>query len=174
MKKIYLETTMFNFLHVSDIPGYREYKADVARVFELIKAGQYAPYTSLYAIGEIEDTKNPEKRAKMEKDVAGYQVTILPASNAAIRLAALYIEAGAVPSACPTDAAHIAMTAVYGLDFIVSLNFEHIEAVPKLQFWNSNLRFKGKSEHLIAFSKSLFQNQRGFGTSSPPFLLSGS
>jgi hypothetical protein len=37
-----------------------------------------------------------------------------------------YIEAGAVPSAYPTDAAHIAMTAVYGLDFIVSLNFEHI------------------------------------------------
>jgi DNA mismatch repair protein MutS2 len=40
------------------------------------------------------------------------------------------------------------------------------EAVPKLQFWNSNLRFKGKSGHLTAFPKSLFQNQPGFGTSS--------
>jgi hypothetical protein len=124
--KVYLETTMFNFLHVPDIPGYREYKADVERVFELIKAGKYEPYTSLYAIGEIEDTKNAEKRVRMEKDVADHRVTILPASDAAIRLAALYIKAGAVPAAYPTDAAHIAMTAVYGLDFIVSLNFEHI------------------------------------------------
>jgi hypothetical protein len=124
--KIYLETTMFNFLYVPDIPGYREYKADVERVFGLIKAGKYEPYTSLYAIGEIEDTKNAEKRTRMEKDVADYRVTILPVSDAAIRLAALYIEAGAVPAAYPTDAAHIAMTAVYGLDFIVSLNFEHI------------------------------------------------
>jgi hypothetical protein len=33
-------------------------------------------------------------------------------------------------------------------------------------FWNSTLRFKGKSGHLAAFSKSLFQNQPGFGTSS--------
>jgi hypothetical protein len=40
------------------------------------------------------------------------------------------------------------------------------EAVSKLQFWNSNLGFKGKSGHLTAFSKSLFQNQPGFGTSS--------
>jgi hypothetical protein len=33
-------------------------------------------------------------------------------------------------------------------------------------FWNSNLRFKGKSGHLAAFSKRLFQNQPGFGTTS--------
>ena len=33
---------------------------------------------------------------------------------------------GAVPPGYPTDALHIALTAVNELDFIVSLNFEHI------------------------------------------------
>jgi hypothetical protein len=32
----------------------------------------------------------------------------------------------AIPPGYPTDAAHIAITTVNGLDFIVSLNFEHI------------------------------------------------
>jgi hypothetical protein len=40
------------------------------------------------------------------------------------------------------------------------------EAVPKLQFWNSNLRLIGKSGPQTAFSKHLFQNQPGFGASS--------
>jgi hypothetical protein len=31
-----------------------------------------------------------------------------------------------VPESEPVDAAHIAITAVNGIDFIVSLNFEHI------------------------------------------------
>ncbi|GHV05337.1 hypothetical protein FACS189485_12150 [Spirochaetia bacterium] len=38
----------------------------------------------------------------------------------------MYIAEKAVPSAYTTDAAHIAITAANGLDFIVSLNFEHI------------------------------------------------
>ena len=42
------------------------------------------------------------------------------------RLASLYIEAGAIPSEYATDAAHIAITAINGIDFIASLNFEHI------------------------------------------------
>jgi hypothetical protein len=40
------------------------------------------------------------------------------------------------------------------------------EAAPKLQVWNSSLEFKGKSGHLTALSKRLFQNQPGFETAS--------
>ena len=38
----------------------------------------------------------------------------------------MYIQEGAVTSSWITDASHIVITAVYGLDFIVSLNFTHI------------------------------------------------
>ncbi|MFP3090406.1 hypothetical protein LQZ21_08780 [Treponema sp. TIM-1] len=42
------------------------------------------------------------------------------------RLAEIYIREGAVKATYPTDALHIAMAAVNDLDFIVSLNFQHI------------------------------------------------
>jgi len=41
-------------------------------------------------------------------------------------MANLYIQERALSSAHISDAVHIAMTAVHGLDFIVSLNFTHI------------------------------------------------
>jgi hypothetical protein len=43
---------------------------------------------------------------------------------------------------------------------------EIVAAVPKLQFWNSNLKFMGKKRALDRFFGSLFQNQQGFGTGS--------
>jgi hypothetical protein len=42
--KIYLETTMFSFYHEKRImPPYLELKAEVHRIFELIKAGVFQP-----------------------------------------------------------------------------------------------------------------------------------
>jgi hypothetical protein len=43
--KIYLETTMFNFYHVPDKPGYAELKADTRKVFDFIRAGKFEPFT---------------------------------------------------------------------------------------------------------------------------------
>jgi hypothetical protein len=52
--KIYLETTMFNFYYGRETtPEYRQYKAEARAVFDLIKAGEYEPYTSLYAVLEL-------------------------------------------------------------------------------------------------------------------------
>jgi hypothetical protein len=126
VKKIYLETTMFNFYFAPDKPGYQELKAQVRQVFGLIKAGKYEPYTSEYAVEELDTTKGQERRDQMKGLITDYAVMLLEKSKEAERLAALYVEAEAVPIAYPTDAAHIAITTVNGLDFIVSLNFEHI------------------------------------------------
>jgi hypothetical protein len=125
-KKIYLETTMFNFYFAPDKPGYRVLKGQVLQIFDLIKAGEYEPYTSVYVVEELDITAGEEKREQMKRLILDYGVTILDKSDEAERLAAMYVMAGAVPSGYPTDAAHIAVAAVNGLDFIVSLNFEHI------------------------------------------------
>jgi hypothetical protein len=124
--RIYLETTMFSFYFAPDKPGYRVLKPQVRQIFDLIKAGEYEPYTSIYTTDEIDDEINQEKREHMKRLISDYGVTVLPATDEARRLAALYIQEKAIPDAYPTDAAHIAITAVNGLDFIVSLNFEHI------------------------------------------------
>jgi predicted nucleic acid-binding protein len=121
--KIYLETTMFNFPFADDAPQYR---TDTLRLFEEIKAGKFEPYTSEYVIRELDATANEDKRAQMKKLIEDYDVIFLRESDEAEQLAAVYIAEEAVKPSYPTDALHIAAATVYGLDFIVSLNFQHI------------------------------------------------
>jgi hypothetical protein len=125
--RIYLETTMFSFYYEERMsPPYLELKAEVHRIFDLIKAGEYEPYTSLYAVGEIDDEPNREKRLNMRQLITDYGIKILESTDETEQLAAMYIQEKAVPESHPLDAAHIAITTVNGLDFIVSLNFGHI------------------------------------------------
>jgi len=139
--KIYLETTMFSFYYGSETtPEYRQHKADTRAVFELVKSGEYEAFTSHLATDELADDPNREKRIGMLGLVPEYGVKVLPFVGEAQRLTQLYIREGAVSPAWKTDAAHIAITAVNGLDFIVSLNFAHIvrpwtvERVRKVNF----------------------------------------
>ena len=125
--KIYLETTVFSFCYEKrTAPPYLELRAEVGRIFDLIKAGEYEPYTSLYAVDEIMNDPDTEKRERMKALITDYDIAVLPASDEARWLAALYIQEGAISQIYETDAAHIAITTVNGLDFIVSLNFTHI------------------------------------------------
>jgi hypothetical protein len=125
--KIYLETTMFSFYYGRETtPEYRQYREDARAVFGLIKAGEYEPYTSLYAVGEIDDEPDREKRLNMRNLITDYGVRVLEPTDETEWLTALYIKEKAVPESHPTDAAHIAITTANGLDFIVSLNFTHI------------------------------------------------
>ena len=125
MKKprIYLETTIFNFPFADDAP---ELKADTLKLFDEIKAGKYEPYTSAYVIDELENTVQTDKLEKMNRLIETYNITKLPMSGEAEKLAELYLAEGAVSKKFITDAYHIAITAVNELDFIVSLNFQHI------------------------------------------------
>jgi hypothetical protein len=126
--KIYLEITMFSFYHEKrTAPPYLELKAEVRRIFDLIKAGEYEPYTSLYAMREIDNEKDQEKRERMATLIPEYAITVLDETDDADHLAALYVQEKAISPVWGTDAAHIAAIAtIGGLDFIVSLNFTHI------------------------------------------------
>jgi predicted nucleic acid-binding protein len=121
--RIYLETTIFNFPFADDAP---ELKADTLKLFDEIKAGKHEPYTSIYALEELENTKQTDKLVKMRRLIDAYSITIIPVSKEAERLATLYLAEGIINKKYRTDAYHIAITAVYELDFIVSLNFQHI------------------------------------------------
>ena len=124
---IYLETTMFSFYYGQETtPDYRQYKADSRAVFDLVKAGKYAAFTSPLATDELADDPDEEKRFKMLSLISKYGIKILSFTEEVQRLAKLYIQENVVSPAWETDAAHIAITAVNGLDFIVSLNFTHI------------------------------------------------
>ena len=80
--KIYLETTMFNFYYETrTAPPYPELKAEVHRIFDLIKAGEYEAYTSTFTTNEIDNTEDLEKRTKMWDLIEEYDITVLETSQ---------------------------------------------------------------------------------------------
>jgi hypothetical protein len=143
--KIYIETTIFNILYEPDLPQYLQNKEDSRKLFNMIKAGRFDPYTSVYVIRELENNPNLENRDKMLRMISEYKIKSIPESDEAERLTAIYIADKVVSPAFPTDALHIAMTTVNGLDFIVSLNFTHIVrdwTIKKVKKINDRERYK--------------------------------
>jgi len=60
--KVYLETTVFDFYFANDAPDKRQ---DTLKLFEEIKEGLYAPYTSFVVVDEINRTANDQKRENL-------------------------------------------------------------------------------------------------------------
>jgi predicted nucleic acid-binding protein len=123
VRKIYLETTMFNFPFADDAPGYT---ADTNRLFDEIKAGKFEPYTSQYVLDELNETKNEHRKNQMKQLLVNCGAYVLEQNEEIERLAAIYIAEGVIPATHGADALHIATAAVNRLDSIISLNFKHI------------------------------------------------
>jgi len=130
MQKVYIETTLFNFYFADKGRQYygRTVRLcqDTKRFFEAVRVGLFEPYTSEYVEKEIKRSRSAERRDEMLQLILDYDITVLPEDDETEWLAEKYIEAGAIPREKSDDAMHIAFTTVHGLDFIVSLNFEHI------------------------------------------------
>ena len=120
--RVYIETSIFNFVFANDAPDKRQ---DTLKLFAEIKEGRYEAYTSAYTVQELEQASEP-KREKMLALFNEYSVKILDTDVEAERLADVYVAEGIIPAKYATDGQHIAMAAIKGLDFIVSLNFKHI------------------------------------------------
>ena len=118
--KLYLETTTFNW-YFDERPGHEE----VARLFEAIKAGQFAGYTSQYVTEELKKASEP-KRTNMLSLIEKYGIIELTAKTEILTVAEEYITAGILPQSQQFDSLHIAAASVYGIDGIVSYNFHHI------------------------------------------------
>lgn len=119
--RIYLETTMFNYYFDRE----RDAHPYTKNLFEEVKSGKYLAYTSVYVITEL--LKAPEdKRSLMLGLIREYDIVTLDRSDEAERLAGMYTREGVIPERFKMDAVHIAVTTVYDLDMILSLNFKHI------------------------------------------------
>jgi hypothetical protein len=120
--KLYLETTTFNFYHLEKDS---EKKRDVVGLFKRIAEGEFKPYTSIVAIDELKKA-TAEKYQKMIGLLGQYDISVLSNSGEAERLADMYVSKSIIPLKYRTDALHIAIATVNGLNFVVSYNFGHI------------------------------------------------
>lgn len=120
--RVYLETSVFNFVFADDAPDKRD---DTIRFFDEILQGKYQAYTSVYVIDEILRA-SAEKRDKMLRLITDFSIRTIPANEEQERLAAIYVAEGVIPQKYATDALHIATAAVADMTFITSWNFKHI------------------------------------------------
>ena len=140
-RKVYLETTIFNYYFDKERDAHKATK----RLFEEIKRGKYEVYTSTYVIDELLKADEP-KKTKMLKLLEEYEVIILKYDEDSEKLADKYIEMNVIPKNYKYDGLHIAIASVNRLDYIISLNFKHINKLKtKLMTENINIQegYKG-------------------------------
>ena len=120
--KIYLETTIFNFVFTDDSP---DKKHDAVKLFKEIENGKYIPYTSDYVLQEIQKADEP-KKSQMIDLMDQYKIKFLEANENAEILTDKYVSENIIPQKYRTDGLHIAIATINDLDIIVSYNFHHI------------------------------------------------
>ena len=119
---IYLETTIFNFYFAEDA---EEKRADTLALFKEIANGDYLAVTSSVTVYELSKAKEP-KRSKMMQLLTEYKVAVIDEDSDARKLSKAYVTEKMIPEKYSDDARHIAIASIYGVDLIISWNFQHI------------------------------------------------
>ena len=122
--RVYVETSVVSYLTARparDIvvagrqQSTRDWWATASRRFELVISG---------LVREEAAVGDPE--AANARLAALAPLTRLAASREALDLARRLVAAGAVPPRAAQDAAHVALAAVHGVEFLATWNFRHI------------------------------------------------
>jgi hypothetical protein len=103
---------------------YRQGRSTVA-LFEAIGRGEFEGFTSDYTLGELRNADDP-KKGDMLVLIGKYGLKTLPVSEEAERLADVYMSKDIIPRNKRLDALHIAVASGAALNYILSLNFKHI------------------------------------------------
>jgi hypothetical protein len=129
--KLYLDTSVINFIFADDAPEKKEITIDFFDNF--IKTGIYDAFISEFVIAEILDTPDNEKRESLLKVIQDYRLSLIELRDKSIiqNLARKYIDKEIVPIKKIADSFHIAISVLYDVDFLVSWNYKHMANVKK-------------------------------------------
>jgi predicted nucleic acid-binding protein len=121
--KVYIETTVVSYLtsRQSADPVKAGHREATRRFWQ--KLDLFEPFVSDVVLQEANRGDPGRARARM---AALQAIPLLEIDDDARALAKAIINEHAVPREFPEDAAHIAIAAVNGIDFIVTWNFSHI------------------------------------------------
>lgn len=124
MKKIkyYLDTTIFNFVFAE---GDTEKKDITVKLFKDLPSISNGIYISDEVIREINRAPEPRK-SQLIGQLEETNPLLLEVDIEAEELAARYVKEGIIPERYRSDAVHIAIAVINGIEVIVSWNFEHI------------------------------------------------
>jgi hypothetical protein len=134
--KVYLDTSIINFLYTNDSLEYR--KATEVFFENVVAKNKIDTYISNVVIDEINKTEDKDKRNILLGTFKKYtNIKTLIAENEAMdEIAALgenYINNGIIPPKKVADSLHIAYSTVFQMDILLSWNFQHLANVSKEQ-----------------------------------------
>lgn len=132
---VYLETTIPSFLTARPssnlvVAG----KQEVTRQWWEIRREKYQLFISQYVLDEASggDVTAAARRVEAISDI-----DVLEVDEEVIRLTAEILSTGLIPAKAQTDAAHMAVAARHGIDFLITWNCVHIanaEILAKINF----------------------------------------
>jgi len=128
--KLYLDTSVPNFLFVQDAEDKRKITEELFRP-EI--RNQYEFYISAVVIREIEGAQF-YKQQELQEALSG--IEILELTKEADLLAEAYVRAAALPRSSFEDAEHVAIASINNLDAVVSWNFKHLVNLRRVKLVN--------------------------------------
>ncbi|MEE9377740.1 MAG: PIN domain-containing protein [Candidatus Lokiarchaeia archaeon] len=118
--KIYLETSVINFLFAEDAPEKMKITQEFFNVID-----EYEVFISDIVLLEIEQATE-QKKEMLSNIISKYKMRALESSEQIENLAKVYVKEGIIPKKYYNDALHIAIATKYKMDAIVSWNLTHI------------------------------------------------
>ena len=150
MKKlrIYLDTSVINFLFADDAPEKRDVTIEFFEQFLM----DYVVAISDVVLFEISKTKDFGRRQSLIDAITRYRIPLQPIQGAeqdeVEALASAYLAAHIIPESKRDDARHVAISTVFEYDVLLSWNFVHLANISK------SLRFNGVNEQ-CGYTKQL-------------------
>jgi hypothetical protein len=137
--KLYLETTVPNFLLADDAPEKRE----ITELFaQWLRLGPHEIYTSELVFDEIAKA-DAVLRNKLEHALKGMRPRLILVTDEARVLAVKYLAAGILPPRFNDDLLHVATAVCHRLDMVVTWNIKHLARPGKVARINATNRLQG-------------------------------
>ena len=127
--KIYLDTSVINFLFAEDAPDFKRVTIDFFEHY--VRRKVYQVYVSEVVIREIGQTSDANQKERLLNVIAEYDLRVLPLTDEANNLALRYLAERLLPEKKLDDARHIALTTVNQIDILLSWNFKHLANINK-------------------------------------------
>lgn len=120
--KIYLDTSVISALFDTRTPERQRLTKKAWINFK-----NYEVYISEKVLYEINQTNDSQKRALLSEAISGYNVLAVTAESK--DLANEYIKQGIFSEKYFSDALHVALASVNGINYLLSWNFNHLVKV---------------------------------------------
>lgn len=131
--RLYLETTVPNFLFAEDAPDKRR-ATEV--FFDWLRVSSDELFASKLVEEEIAACPEP-KRSQMVNVLRGLPLRVLPVAVECSALADEYVRAGIIPGRFKNDALHVAVAVWHKLEVVVSWNMAHLVNMRKVERINA-------------------------------------